>query len=86
MTPSELKMFNMVSQNSHWLAGYAYGFTYLHFFGFSWIAFLFWVALTSWKELYYDERYETPEIRGNSWVDLGFYNAGLVLSFLIHLI
>lgn len=88
MTPSEAKMFNMVSQNAHWLTGMAYFNFFVVIHKIHWLVYampIYWV-LTAWKEFWYDARFETAEIRGDSVEDFAFYQIGWIAALLIYIL
>lgn len=88
MTPSELKTFNMVSQNAHWLTGMSYAFFFMvighpHLLLY---AIPFYILLTAWKEFWYDYKYETSEIRGSSLEDFIFYQIGWIGGLIVYFV
>jgi hypothetical protein len=74
--------FNTVSQFAHWLAGclFVMGFTYLFGSGAEWWCVGIFTAYAAIKEFWYDQNYETPEVRGSSLQDFLFYEAGVLLA------
>jgi hypothetical protein len=76
------KTFNQVSQFAHFgcaaalvLAGAAFGHVWI-----AAIAMLVWAVM---KEFWYDEKYETPEVRGSGLEDFLFYAIGIVTAVLV---
>ncbi len=49
-----------------------------------WFVIAAYVIYTAWKEFYYDQRYETPEVRGSNLKDFTFYQVGVMLALVIH--
>jgi hypothetical protein len=73
------KTFDTVSQLAHFAGGTAivFGLVVLtHHRPFALWAFLIVLALAAVKEFWYDEKYETAEVRGSSIEDFAFYAFG----------
>jgi hypothetical protein len=73
------KLFNQIAQAGHFAGGAAivFGLVVLtHHHSFAWPAFLIVLALAGVKEFWYDEKYETAEVRGSSVEDFVFYAFG----------
>lgn len=81
------KEFNMVSQNSHWLAGTTWVFGTIILFGAQYLLYsvLAAVFLAALKEFWYDYKYETKEVRGSSIEDFMFYLVGLLIALLLYI-
>lgn len=81
--PSE---FNMVSQNAHWEAGLAWVWGAILLVGpqAMWWAFGIGIVAAGVKEFWYDEKYETIEVRGSSLEDFTFYCVGLVGAVVLY--
>lgn len=80
------KFFDEVSQASHVLASATVMLVTFVFGGPKalLIAVPIWIAMTAFKEFWYDNVYETPEEAGPSgWEDFGFYMAGMVTTILV---
>jgi len=77
MTSQESKMFDFVSQNAHWLTGYAIVPTLYMFDRIEWVWYfiLSYVVLTTVKEIW-DDYHQAPDIRGSSLKDWFFYQLG----------
>ena len=45
---------------------------------------LIYIGLTAFKEFYYDNRYEIPEIRGSSLKDFIFYQVGWISGLFLY--
>jgi hypothetical protein len=74
--------YNMTAQFAH--AGMAYSITLsvLLLFG---MRSLYWylpasVGLAAFKEFYYDQKYETAEVRGSNTEDFLFYVLGIITA------
>lgn len=82
------KEFNMVAQNAHWEAGLCWVWGTIILFGpqYMWYAVGSGVAITAWKEFWYDYKYETDEVRGSSLEDFAFYWIGLFGAAALYLI
>lgn len=81
-----LKSLDSISQNAHMLTGASWTFLFivLHHPGWLWYAIPFYITVTAWKEFWYDDRFEIPEIRGSSPKDFLFYNIGWVGALVIY--
>jgi hypothetical protein len=73
---------------SHWLAGclFVMGFTYLFGPGAEWWCVLIFTAYAAIKEFWYDQNYETAEVRGSNLEDFSFYMVGVTLAVILILI
>ena len=94
MTNSELqqfiKKFNQVSQLSH--VGFGLSVILLsNLIGggnliINLIILALWITYTAIKEFWYDEKYETPIIRGSSLEDFLFQSGASIVAFVLTLI
>jgi hypothetical protein len=71
------KQYNQLAQLNHVLAGTTWIWGTALFFGEHWLFLYAGVFAAAIKEFWYDERYESPEIRGSSFQDFIFYCVGL---------
>ncbi len=78
--------FDSVSQNGHLLAGSWSVFMPIALFGVRWqfVGAAMMTMFALWKEFWYDERYETPDVRGSSLEDFLHYVAGVVVSMMVY--
>jgi hypothetical protein len=85
-TTIDPKTFNRVSQLSHFGWGamilFAAGTLRASVLTLFAIAFVCGIAAAV-KEFWYDEHYETPEVRGSSLEDFVFYFLGVSVGFLV---
>lgn len=78
------KEFNFVSQNAHMLAGALVVFVSGSLFPREmWFILGLFVVLTAWKEFYYDEHYESVEVRGSNLQDFLHYQYGMIAALLV---
>ena len=80
-TPQQiLKELDFVSQNAHWLTA-PFVMANIILFGHAhWLWFFIpgFIALSAWKEFWYDYRYELPDIAGSSVKDFVYYQLGWI--------
>jgi hypothetical protein len=82
------KTFNTVAQLGHFAGGAA---IVLAFTVIAWnrqasiYGLLTVAALAAIKEFWYDQRYETPEVRGSSLEDFSFYLVGATIATAVSL-
>ena len=76
------KQFNMVSQFSHFGWGLAVVLTGNLFHKALPVGGL-WLLYAAIKEFFYDERYETPEVRGSSLEDFVFQAMGAGVALVL---
>lgn len=83
-----VKELDFVSQNAHMLTGAFIVFVFIIFHLPLWLWYVIpsYIALTTWKEFYYDQRNEIPEIRGSNARDFLFYNIGWVGALVLYFI
>lgn len=85
-----LKSLDSISQNAHMLTGVFIVFLSVIFKISPWYIIPIYVGLVAFKEFYWDQKNEIPEIRGSNWRDFLFYNigwiGGLALYFISKLI
>jgi len=78
------KQFDSLAQNAHMLGGSCAVFGCDALWGvrgkWAGAALIFVFALV--KEFWYDERYETPEVRGSSAEDFIFYCVGILAALM----
>ena len=74
------KMFKFVAQTAHFFFGSTVGLLPLAINHAVWLTYLApaFVVITAVKEFWYDEKYETPDIRQSSLLDFAMYNLGLL--------
>ena len=80
------KLFNEVSQMGHFAGGAAIVLAIVvvsHQRWYSVYGFLLVALLAGVKEFWYDEKYETTEVRGSSVEDFLFYLLGAGLAVLV---
>ena len=78
------KEFNFVSQVSHTIGGALAVIAGVYLFGpmaQPWVCGV-GILAAAVKEFWYDQNYETPEVRGSNLQDFSFYCAGLALGSL----
>ena len=82
------KEVDSVGQNAHMLTGgfYTLLFIVFHVAPWLWYAIPFYIGLTAWKEFYYDQKYEIPEIRGSNLKDFIFYQVGWIGGLILYFI
>jgi hypothetical protein len=80
------ELFDEIAQNSHWAGGLAFvwGSVCLIGPGALWYSVLAGMAIAAAKEFWYDEKYETTEVRGSSLEDFTYYCVGLIGGALIY--
>jgi hypothetical protein len=67
--------FETVAQSAHvWFGGWVV-YTF-HLWTSAWWGVVAVVIFAALKEFLYDQKYESPEVRGSNWKDLGFYGLG----------
>lgn len=74
--------YNVLAQKAHFLAGIVAVFASQIFFhnrNYGAVAIILFALV---KEFWYDENYETPEIRGSSAQDFLFYFIGAVFAWI----
>jgi hypothetical protein len=81
------KTFNQVAQAGHFAGGSAIVLavvvvTHEHAWAVLW-GFLLVAALAGFKEFWWDEHYETAEVRGNGLEDFTFYMIGASAAALV---
>lgn len=77
--------FNVVSQNAHWLGGFAFTSGVPLLFGkwITWFAAIVYTVYSAVKEYYIDETFENATFRGSNTQDFGFALAGIVLGLIV---
>ena len=87
MSTIDAKTFNQVAQLGHFAGGAAIVLaivvmTHEHTYSVLW-GFLLVLLLAGVKEFWYDEKYETTEVRGSSLEDFTFYMIGASAATLL---
>jgi VanZ family protein len=82
----DFKEFDFVAQNAHLCFGALMVFvpTYIFGPGALWYAMALFLVYALVKEFWYDERYETVEVRGSSLKDFLFYMLGAALGLVVY--
>jgi hypothetical protein len=71
-----------VAQSAHvWFAGWTV--FVFHLWTNPWWGVLAVAIFAAIKEFLYDQKYESPAVRGSNWKDFGFYQVGSVLTALL---
>ena len=80
-----VKELDSVAQNAHMLTGavWVFMFVILHHPSLLWYTIPAYIALTAFKEFYYDQHFEIPEIRGSNLKDFIYYQVGWVGGLII---
>jgi len=78
--------YDSVAQNAHMLFGALMVFLPTYIFGPDalWYGMALFFAFAMVKEFWYDEKYETEEVRGSSIKDFIFYMIGAILGLLVY--
>ncbi len=73
------------AQNAHMLAGATVVFATLDLYpsALKWVIGVF-ILLTTWKEGWYDEHFESYYVRGSGWSDWIHYQIGWIAALGIH--
>lgn len=78
----EDKEFEIVSQSAHVFSGWAIALTGLHYHQV-WVPIAF-VAYSAVKEFWYDQNYETQEVRGSNLLDFCMSTLGAVIGTVVY--
>lgn len=79
----DFKEFNKVSQLSHFAWGMLATILGAIIFHHAWIGAIIIMGWATYREAYYDRKYETPEVRGSDLEDWLVYAAGTVAALVI---
>jgi len=77
-------MFNLVSQNAHWLFGSWSTLSLVYLFGVKSLYYSIPIIIVcvGIKEFWYDQYYEDAITRGSNVLDFSMYCAGIVLTLI----
>jgi hypothetical protein len=80
------KLFNSISQNAHMLCGSTVVFGSILLFHVKSLYYILpaYMIITGIKEFYYDQHFESKEVRGSNMEDWTFYQLGWVLAVMIY--
>lgn len=76
---------DFIAQNAHMLTGAVLVFLFMIFRKMSWLWYVIpvYVLFFAWKEWYWDEHFEIPEVRGSNLKDFIFYQVGWIGTLIL---
>lgn len=80
------KLFDSIAQRAHFLLGVLIVLLPAFFHVGPWYVIAIFLGWAAWKEAWYDEKYETKEVRGSGWEDFLNYLFGVVVGISLVLI